>query len=78
MGIWDLEEGREAARIRTRRPVPHGVVVSGDGKYAFATLEGIGGEPGTLEVYDLSSRERVAHVDTGKQAGGIALWKMEP
>ena len=78
VGIWDLEKAKELARIKTTRRVPHGVVVSDDDKYAFVTLEGVGGEPGTVEVYDLALRSRVAEVDVGKQAGGIAFWKGEP
>jgi len=78
VGIWDLASGKELARIKTSRRVPHGVAVSDDGNYAFVTLEGVGGEPGTVEVYDLGARERVASADVGKQAGGIIFWKGEP
>jgi DNA-binding beta-propeller fold protein YncE len=77
VGIWDLEKGVEAARITTTRAVPHGVVISPDAKYAFVSNEGVGGEPGTVEVYDLARRTRVAAADIGKQAGGIAFWKAE-
>jgi DNA-binding beta-propeller fold protein YncE len=77
IGIWDLEAGREVARIRTTRTVPHGVVIAPDGRYAFVTNEGVGGEPGTVEVYDLASRARVAAADIGKQAGGVAFWRVE-
>jgi YVTN family beta-propeller protein len=75
VGIWDLEAGREVANIETTRPIPHGVVITPDGKYAFVTNEGIGGEPGTVEVYDLATKTRAAAADVGKQAGGIAFWK---
>lgn len=77
VGIWDLETGEEAARIRTTRTVPHGVVISPDGRYAFVTNEGVGAEPGVVEVYDLESRTRVTSAEIGKQAGGIAFWKIE-
>ncbi|MGE3277035.1 MAG: YncE family protein, partial [Vicinamibacterales bacterium] len=77
IGIWDLETGKETARLDTTRTVPHGVVISPDGRYAFVTIEGVGGEPGTVEAYDLAARRRVATADIGKQAGGIALWKVE-
>lgn len=77
VGIWDLTKGVEAARIPTTRRVPHGVVITPDQRFAFVTNEGIGGEPGTVEVYDLAARARAAAVDIGKQAGGIAFWKME-
>jgi len=77
VGIWDLEQGVEAARLTTTRTVPHGVVLSPDSKYAFVTNEGVGAEPGVVEVYDLARRTRVAAVEIGKQAGGIAFWKSE-
>ena len=75
VAIWDLTMGAELARLKTTRRIPHGVAVSDDDKYAFVTLEGVGGEPGTVEVYDLTSKERVAVADVGKQAGGIIFWK---
>lgn len=77
VGIWDLKKGKEAARIATTRRVPHGVVITPDQRYAFVTNEGIGGEPGTVEVYDIAAQTRAAAVDIGKQAGGIAFWKVE-
>jgi DNA-binding beta-propeller fold protein YncE len=76
IGIWDLESGTEVANLKTTRTIPHGVVISPDDRFAFVTLEGVGGEPGTVEVYDLSTRTRAATVDVGKQAGGIAFWKI--
>jgi DNA-binding beta-propeller fold protein YncE len=78
VGFWDLETGRELARVPTTRPVPHGVAITDDDRYAFVSVEGVGGEPGTVEVFDLRSRERVGKLDVGKQAGGIAFWKAEP
>ena len=77
VGFWDLEAGRERVRTNTSRTIPHGVVLTPDGEYAFVTLEGVGGEPGTVEVYEVRSGRRLAAVDVGKQAGGIAFWKAE-
>jgi DNA-binding beta-propeller fold protein YncE len=77
IGIWDLTSGKEAANLTTSRTIPHGVVISPDSKYAFVTLEGVGGQPGTVEAYDLSTLTRVATADVGKQAGGIAFWKIQ-
>ena len=77
VGFWDLESGQERARVNTTRTIPHGVVVTPDGEYAFVTLEGIGDEPGTVEVYRISSAELLGVVDVGRQAGGLAFWKME-
>ncbi|MEZ5315814.1 MAG: YncE family protein [Vicinamibacterales bacterium] len=77
IGIWDVAAGREIANLKTTRTIPHGVVISPDGRYAFVTNEGVGGEPGTVEVYDLATKTRAASVDIGKQAGGIAFWKIQ-
>lgn len=76
-GFWNLETGRRAARRSNSRTVTHGVVISPDSRYAFVTAEGVGGEPGAVDVFDLETYERVASVDVGQQAGGIAFWKME-
>jgi hypothetical protein len=40
------------------------------------TVEGVGAEPGTVEVVDLAARRTVATVDTPSQAAGIDFWKM--
>ena len=77
VGFWDLGSGLERDRVDTSRTIPHGVVITPDGEYAFVTLEGVGSEPGTVEVYHVPSAERVGAVDVGKQAGGIAFWKTE-
>jgi len=76
-GIWDVETGTRRALVENTRGVSHGVVVTPDSRYAFVTAEGVGGEPGAVDVIDLSTGERVAHVDVGAQAGGIAFWKMQ-
>jgi DNA-binding beta-propeller fold protein YncE len=75
VGFWDLASGTEVARIPTTRRVPHGVVITPDGHYSFVTVEGVGGEPGFVEIYDNAARRRVDTIEVGKQAGGIALWE---
>ena len=75
IGFWDLEEGREVARVSTTRRIPHGVAITSDGRFSLVTVEGVGGEPGVVEVYDNEAFRRVAQIDIGKQAGGIALWE---
>lgn len=77
VGFWDLASGTERARVETTRTIPHGVTITPDGQYAFVTLEGVGSEPGTVEVFHVPTAERVAVVDVGKQAGGITFWKTE-
>lgn len=76
-GIWDLNKGEELARIDNTRKVTHGVTISTDSKFAFVSVEGIGGEPGSVDVIDLSSNTLVSSAEVGKQAGGIIFWKME-
>jgi YVTN family beta-propeller protein len=77
VSVIDPSTGRELAKIPTARRNPSGVVVSSDDRYAFVTVEGVGSEPGTVEVLDLASLTRVASVDVGQQAGGIDFWKTE-
>jgi DNA-binding beta-propeller fold protein YncE len=78
VSILDLKTGKELARIPTQRRVVHGAVVSPDDRYAFISVEGIGSEPGTVEVIDLQTLKAVASVDVGQQAGGIDFLRVEP
>lgn len=78
VSIYELKTGRELARLPTKRKVLHGVVVSPDDRYAFVTVEGVGSEPGTVEVIDLASLKTVAKVDVASGAAGIDFYKMEP
>jgi DNA-binding beta-propeller fold protein YncE len=75
--IWNLENKQELALIKNTTSVSHGIAISSDSKYAFISVEGIGGEPGIVDVIDLDSYELVSSVKVGKQAGGIAFWKKE-
>ena len=78
VSIFDPVTGKELANIPTKRKVVHGAVVSPDDRYAFISVEGVGSEPGTVEVIDLAALKTVATVDVGPQAAGIDFWKMEP
>lgn len=75
--IIDLES-EEHTILDSSTSVTHGVIISPDSRFAFASVEGIGGEPGIVDVYDLQTKEKVDSVETGKQASGIDFWKMEP
>lgn len=77
IGLIDLNDGSERKRVPSSRSIPHGVVVSPDSRYAFVTVEGVGSEPGTVDVVDLDDGSLAASVDVGRQAGGIGFWKME-
>lgn len=74
VSIFDRATGKERGRIKTSRRVVHGAALTADGRYAFITCEGIGSEPGTVDVMDLVALRRVASVDVGQQAGGVDTW----
>jgi DNA-binding beta-propeller fold protein YncE len=75
-GIWDLSTGEELIRLENSQKVTHGVAISSDNKYAFISVEGIQNDPGKVDVIDLQTLQIVDSADLGKQAGGIAFWKM--
>lgn len=76
--IVDLRSGTIGGAVATSGPLAHGVVVSPDNRYAFVTVEDIGMAPGKVDVFALPALTRVATVEVGQQAGGIAFWRMEP
>ena len=75
VSIYDLKNGKELVRLPTKRKVLHGVVVSPDDRYAFVTVEGVGSEPGTVEVIDLTTLKTVTTVDVPPGAAGIDFYK---
>ena len=77
VSVFEIATGRELARLATRRRVVHGAVVSPDDRYAFISVEGVGSEPGTVEMIDLRTLATIATVDVGQMAGGIDFWKTE-
>jgi DNA-binding beta-propeller fold protein YncE len=73
----DLEAGETVARRETSTRVVHGVAISPDARYAFISVEGIGAEPGKVDIFDLGTFEMVDSLEVGQMASGIAFWKME-
>lgn len=73
VSIFDAATGKELKRLPTKRKVVHGIAVSDDDRYAFISVEGIGSEPGTVEMIDLKELRTVATVDVGQMAGGIDI-----
>ncbi|MCU0635873.1 MAG: hypothetical protein MUE41_13445 [Gemmatimonadaceae bacterium] len=71
VSVIDAKSGKELARLPTLRKVVHGIAVSGDDRYAFVSVEGIGSQPGTVEIIDLVALQTIARVDVGQMAGGI-------
>ena len=67
IGVYDVTTGREVARLQSSRSMPHGIAVSPDGKYAFVSAEGIGSEPGVVDVTDLRRLQRVASATAGRR-----------
>ena len=78
VSVIDIASGTEAARIPTTRRVASGLTLSSDDRYAFVTQEGVGSEPGAIDVIDLRALKKVATIDIGQQAGGIDFWKAAP
>lgn len=76
VSIYDLKTGKELVRLPTKRRVLHGVVVSPDDRYAFVTVEGVGSEPGTVEIIDLDAMKTVATLDVAQAAAGIDFYKI--
>jgi DNA-binding beta-propeller fold protein YncE len=75
VSIIDIASGKELARVPTKRKVVHGAAISDDDRYAFISVEGIGSEPGTVEVIDLRALRSVAQIDVGQMAGGIDFYR---
>jgi DNA-binding beta-propeller fold protein YncE len=74
--IFDLATGLSVAKLPTSTTVAHGVAVSPDSRYAFVSSEGVGAQPGKVDVYDIRARTKVATVDVAQQASGVTFWKM--
>lgn len=71
--VIELREGSRAARIAASTVLPHGLAVTPDSRYAFVSAEGVGSEPGRVDVLDLGALRRVASVEVGQQAAGVAV-----
>jgi len=77
VSVFDLASGRELALVQTARSVVHGVVATSDGRYAFVSVEGIGSEPGAVEMIDLNAFKTVARIDIAPQAAGLDLFQID-
>lgn len=73
--IFDLATGASVGVVPTSNRLAHGVALSADSRYAFVSSEGVGAQPGKVDVIDLRARAKVGTVDVGPQASGIAFWK---
>jgi len=75
--LWDAETWEPFADLPTGRSHTHGITITPDSRFVFITSEGVRGESGTVDVVSLESGELVDRVHVGRQAGGIAFWKMD-
>ncbi len=75
--IYDLATGLSVAKLSTSTTVAHGVAISSDSRYAFISSEGVGAQPGKVDVVDLRTYTKVGTVDVAQQASGITFWKVE-
>lgn len=75
--VFDLATGASTFTGKSSTTVTNGVAISSDSRYAFVSSEGVGAAPGKVDVYDLVALAKVATVDVGQQAGGIAFWKQQ-
>jgi len=71
--VFDLRSGQLAGRVSASTTLVHGVAVSSDSRFAFISVEGVGAEPGKVDMIDLDRLRRVASVAVGQQATGIAV-----
>lgn len=73
VSVIDAATLAEAARVPTSKRLPHGVAYSPDGRYAFISVEGVGADPGAVDVIDLATRTRVATTPVPLQPTGITV-----
>jgi len=73
LSVIDLVAGAEVAQLPTSHTVPSGVQITPDGRYAVVSQEGKGAEAGAVDLFDIPGRTRLATVEVGAGAGGIAI-----
>lgn len=78
VSLVDLATHREVARVRTTKPVVHGIAFSPDGRTAYISAESVGSDPGSVDVLDLASRRITGTVPVRAQPTGIAVLKLQP
>jgi DNA-binding beta-propeller fold protein YncE len=71
--VIDTADDAVLGRIATTREFPHTVAFTPDGAYALLTQESKGVVPGTMDVVDRKTLQKVTSVDIGLQATGIGI-----
>jgi hypothetical protein len=75
--FFDAGSGKSRARAPTSARAAQSVIISPDGRYAFVTSGG-GGGSGALDVFDVSSHERVTSLALPGKTGVVVFWKATP
>jgi YVTN family beta-propeller protein len=73
VSLVDPRTRREVARIRTTKPVVHGIAFAPDGRTAYISSESIGSDPGAIDVIDIATRRVTGTVPVRAQPTGIAI-----
>lgn len=73
VSLVDPRAAREVARIRTTKPVVHGIAFAPDGRTAYISSESVGSDPGAIDVIDLAGRRVTGTVPVRAQPTGIAI-----
>lgn len=73
VSLVDPAARREVARIRTSKPIVHGIAFSPDGRIAYISAESIGSDPGSIDVIDLTTRRVTGTVAVRAQPTGVAV-----
>jgi DNA-binding beta-propeller fold protein YncE len=73
VSLVDAASLREVARVRTTKPIVHGIAFSPDGRVAYISCESVGADPGAVDVLDLRTRKVVASTPVPGQPTGIAV-----
>ncbi len=76
--FFDATTGESLAVVPSTTTVTHGVAITPDSRFAFVSVEGVGAEPGKVDVYDLETFALVGSAEVGQQAGGIVYWRGSP
>lgn len=76
--FFDASSGESLAVVPSSTTVTHGVAITPDSRFAFVSVEGVGAEPGKVDVYDLKTFALVGSAEVGQQAGGIVYWGGSP
>ena len=61
--IWGLKDKKLLSLLKNTTSISHGIAISSDSKYAFISSEGIGGEPGIVDVISLETFKLISSVE---------------